>query len=58
MGLVRPHLTEVKGRTDDWLDVSAWMKEAEREIDDVETLGTNDPGHEFRPVPQCATHRP
>jgi hypothetical protein len=26
---------------DDWLLVAAWMQEAEREIDDLETLGTD-----------------
>jgi hypothetical protein len=38
--LVRPHLTDAKGRTDDWLEVSAWMQETEKDINDLETLGT------------------
>ena len=28
---------------DDWLQVAAWMQKVEEALDDVETLGTDDP---------------
>jgi hypothetical protein len=50
MELVRPHLGEAKGRTDDWLEVSAWMQENDKDITDLETLGTSDPRRKLREV--------
>lgn len=42
--------TYPSGLRDDLLHVAAWMREVEKEIDDVETLGTNDPRRVLREV--------
>jgi hypothetical protein len=34
----------------DWLHVMGWMQEVEDELDDVGTLGTDDPRREHREV--------
>jgi hypothetical protein len=39
-----------KQSTDDWLRVTAWMDQAATEIDDLETLGTDDLRRELRDV--------
>jgi hypothetical protein len=37
------NLSDVRG--EDWQRVAAWIQEAPRDIDDLETLGTDDPSN-------------
>jgi hypothetical protein len=48
MKLVRPHRSASRELRDDWRQVAAWMDEVEKDIDDLETLGTDDPRRELR----------
>jgi hypothetical protein len=50
MELIRPRGTTPMELHDDWQRVVAWMHEAARDIDDLETLGTNDPRRGLREV--------
>ena len=50
MDAMRPRVSYDKQLTDDWLRVTAWMDEVATEIDDLETLGTDDPRRELREV--------
>jgi hypothetical protein len=47
MDVMRP-LADGKQLRDDWLRVTSWMDEVVTEIDDLETLGTDDPSRELR----------
>jgi hypothetical protein len=42
--------TDSKSLHEDWLRVAAWMQEEEKELDYLETLGTDDPRHDLRGV--------
>jgi hypothetical protein len=46
----RPRNFDPKHIRNDWLQVVGWMQEVEKELDDVETLGTDDPRRELREV--------
>jgi hypothetical protein len=48
MDAMRPRVGRDKQSTDDWLGVTAWMQEAAEDIDDLETLGTDDPRRGLR----------
>jgi hypothetical protein len=43
--------SDPKPLRDDWLQVAAWMQEIEEEVDDLETLATDDLRLELRAVP-------
>jgi hypothetical protein len=50
MDAMRPRVGNDKQASDDWLRVTAWMDEVATEIDDLETLGTDDPRRTLREV--------
>jgi hypothetical protein len=50
MDAMQPRVGRNKQSTDDWLRVTAWMDEVATEIDDLETLGTDDPRRQLREV--------
>jgi len=50
MDAMRQRIGTDKQSTDDWLRVTAWMDEVATEIDDLDTLGTDDPRRELREV--------
>ena len=50
MDAMRPRLRHDKQLTDDWLRVTAWMDEVATEMDDLQTLGTDNPRRELREV--------
>jgi hypothetical protein len=49
MELIQPRSGAAELR-EDWHRVAAWMQEAARDIDDIETLGTDNPRMELREV--------
>ena len=50
MELIEPRSGAPAELRDDWHRVAAWMQEVEKDIDDLETLGTDDPRRELREV--------
>jgi hypothetical protein len=50
MELIEPRTGAPAELREDWHRVAAWMQEAARDIDDLETLGTDDPRRELREV--------
>jgi hypothetical protein len=42
--------SDPQSQRDDWLQVAAWMQKVEEALDDVETLGTDDPRRNLREV--------
>ena len=50
MDAMRPRVGRDKQSTDDWLRVTAWMDEVATQIDDLETLGTDEARRELREV--------
>jgi hypothetical protein len=50
MELIRPRGTTPIELREDWQQVAAWMQEAARDIDDLDTLGTDDPRRTLREV--------
>jgi hypothetical protein len=47
---VRPQVGRDRKSMDDWLRVTAWMDEVGTEIDDLETIGSDDPRRALREV--------
>jgi hypothetical protein len=50
MELIEPRSGAPAELREDWHRVAAWMQEAARDIDHLETLGTDDPRRVFREV--------
>jgi len=50
MELIRPRASMSMELSEDWQRVAAWMQEAAKDIDDLETLGTDDPRRGLREV--------
>jgi hypothetical protein len=50
MELIHPRPGTPMELREDWERVTAWMQEAARDIDDLETLGTGDQRRELREV--------
>jgi hypothetical protein len=50
MELIEPRSGAPAELREDWHRVAAWMDEAAIEIDDLETLGTDDPRRQLREV--------
>jgi hypothetical protein len=48
MDAMRPRVGRDRQSTDDWLRVTAWMDQVATEIDDLATLGTDDPRRMLR----------
>ena len=50
MELIQARLGAPAELREDWHRVAAWMQEAARDIDNLETLGGDDPRRELREV--------
>lgn len=50
MELIQPRPGTPTELREDWHHVASWMQEAARDIDDLETLGTDDPRRRLREV--------
>ena len=48
MELIRPRGATPMELREDWQRVAAWMHDAARDIDDLDTLGTDDSRRQFR----------